>query len=305
MNRRATSQDVGLEVGLVLSRFFFRSDHLHYGYWADDVEVKIENLLQAQEAYCDFLIDQIPVTVCSVLDVGCGTGTLAQRLTARGLKVDCVSPSAFLTNLARQRLNGSGLVFESRFEEFQTEQKYDLVLFSESFQYVNLQSVFAKAVPMLSPGGFVLICDFFRKEVPGTSRIGGGHRLSKFNSAVAKSPLRIVQNVDITDRAAPTMDLANDVCVRVLSPIWKTMGNFLDSRYPRTMRVVRWTFRKKLEKIEAKYFQGARSGRHFAEFKTYRLYLLRLCPIESDVLAHNGRWFPQGVLPAEVTAAQA
>jgi SAM-dependent methyltransferase len=275
LNPKVTTQDVGLEMAVVVGRFFFRTDHLHYGYWPPGLATTIENLKLAQDAYLDFLVAHIPATVRSVLDVGCGTGVLAQRLINAGLGVTCVSPSPFLTRQTLQRLKGRGNVFECRFEELATDKRYDLLMFSESFQYVELPSVFAKAAPLLAPGGSMLICDFFRKDVDGQSHIGGGHRLSKFLSAVDESHFTIVENLDITQQTAPTMDLANNVCLDVLLPLWQAIGDFLNLRYPRTMRAVRWKFRKKIEKLEAKYFRGARSGAHFAEFKAYRLFLLR------------------------------
>ncbi len=41
-------------------------------------------------------------------------------------------------------------------------QQYDLLLFSESFQYIPLPDVFARAPGLLRSGGRLVICDFFK-----------------------------------------------------------------------------------------------------------------------------------------------
>jgi len=279
--RTLSSQDLGLEAGLIFSRYFLKTEHLHYGYWTDNLNVDIANLPRAQENYCDFLVSHIPKNVQSVLDVGCGSGVFAFRLKELGYDVDCVSPSVLLTRQAGHHLNGRARIFDCPFEDLAADRRYDLALFSESFQYVDLQKGLSKSADVLTDGGYVMICDFFRKETPGESRIGGGKRLSKFYDAVTHHPFRIVEDVDITKETAPTMDLANEVCVQVLCPIWQSAFGFLDSRYPWVMKMSRRMFRKKIEKIEGKYFAGERSGEHFSRFKTYRLVLLQKIPTTS------------------------
>lgn len=273
--RPVTSQDVGLEAGLVFSRYFFGTEHLHYGYWDDATEARIENLHHAQEAYCDRLLGRMPEEARTVLDVGCGAGLLAQRLLAMGKTVDCVSPSAFLASKVRERVGDSVRMFECRFEDMRPDRTYDVVIFSESFQYLDLPVALEQLQRILAPDGIALICDFFRKDVEGKSHIGGGHRLSKFRSAVSASPFEFAFDEDITKQTAPTIDLANDLCLNAVRPICNVMNRFLDSRYPRISRLVRWGFRKKIDKASAKYFGGRRTAEHFAQFKTYRTIGLR------------------------------
>ena len=40
--KKVTPNEIGLEIGLVLSRFFFNTEHLHFGFWPDDLSVKIQ-----------------------------------------------------------------------------------------------------------------------------------------------------------------------------------------------------------------------------------------------------------------------
>ncbi|NJM94843.1 MAG: hypothetical protein HC842_09440 [Cytophagales bacterium] len=72
--RQVDSKEVGLELGLVLFKFFLKSEYLHYGYFSDGLPIDIQNLKTAQERYTDLLMSQIPATAKSILDVGCGSG---------------------------------------------------------------------------------------------------------------------------------------------------------------------------------------------------------------------------------------
>ena len=68
------SKEFGLAAGLVFSRYFLKTQHLHYGYWTDDLDVDIANLREAQDRYSDFIVSNIPEGVRSVLDIGCAAG---------------------------------------------------------------------------------------------------------------------------------------------------------------------------------------------------------------------------------------
>ena len=49
--KKISPNEIGLEVGLVLSRFFFNTEHLHFGYWPDDLIINIDNLKKAQDLH--------------------------------------------------------------------------------------------------------------------------------------------------------------------------------------------------------------------------------------------------------------
>ena len=269
--KKMDSREVGLVVGLIFARYFLHTDDLHYGFWPDDLPVTPDNLQIAQEHHSDLILSAIPEGVQTILDVGCGGGALARRLLDRGYQVDGVSPSGPLTAHAKQRVGNESTIFESKFEEVQPGKTYDLILFSESFQYMKRARVFEQITSLLNPQGHLLICDFFRK--PNTERgpIGGGHRWEAFQEELGKHPFENQLDQDITKETARNYDLVNDLLTEVGVPVWELIFAYGETNYPKVTKALRRIYRKKIDKLENKYFQGRRTAETFAEYKTYRL----------------------------------
>ena len=162
------------ELGLVLAQQILGVEDLHYGLWDADLELCVNNLSTAQQRYTAMLLGQLERllgdrTAPRILDVGCGTGHLLQQLIECGYRADAVNPSAHLNKLVRARLAALAPVattlYETTFESLpftRLRQQYDLLLFSESFQYIPLPDIFAQAPGLLRSGGRVVICDFFK-----------------------------------------------------------------------------------------------------------------------------------------------
>lgn len=277
MTAKVDSKEVGLVAGLNLFNFFLGTRDLHYGLWQDDMEVCIQNLPAAQQRYSDFLIKHIPAGVKRILDVGCGAGGLASELLARGFEVEGVSPSPLLSDAARQQAGEDFKIHQGRFEElsFDADQKFDLTMFSESFQYISLDSVFENAQRRLNSGGYVLICDFFKTGAPGRSVIGGGHSLKKFNRALEHSGLQVLADEDITRETAPNLDIVDQMGRELFYPTFKLIGYAFDRNHPWLAKLFRWKYQKKIKKIDRKYLSGERNGDNFALHKVYRLLLLQ------------------------------
>ncbi|MBU0952452.1 MAG: class I SAM-dependent methyltransferase [Elusimicrobia bacterium] len=271
--KKADSKEIGLDLGIILSKYFFKTDHLHYGYWTSDLEVDISNLAKAQENYANFLVSNIPKNVKNVLDVGCGIGKLAYKLTTLGYKVDGVSPSKLLTKYARELLGDKSRIFECKYEYLQTENKYDLIMFSESFQYVDIEKALENNIKLLNEGGYLIISDFFKTDAKGDSPLGGGHHLSKFYETIARYPFKLVKDIDITNETAPNLKLVDDFLTTVGIPVWESVMNYLDIKFPKLSKIVKWKFRKKLDKITRKYFNRTRNAENFKIFKSYRFML--------------------------------
>lgn len=269
------TQEIGLVAGSILGRYFFKAEDLHYGLWEKGLKLDVSNFAQSQEAYSEFLISNIPEITKSILDVGCGIGTLALKLLDRGYKVDCVSPSPFLTEEARHVLGQRSYIFESVYEKVETEKTYDLILFGESFQYVKMSKGLEQSLAFLNHEGHMLICDFFKTDAPGKSVLGGGHRLSKFYACIADYPFECIKDIDITERIAPNLDLINEMMNEVGMPVWKLLQYSLDSNYPLISKMLKWKYKKKIRTIEQRYFSGERNADNFKKYKSYRLLLFK------------------------------
>ena len=278
MTTKVDSKEVGLVAGLNFAQFFLGTRDLHYGLWEDDIEICVNNLPVAQKRYSDFLISHIPAGVRRVLDVGCGAGGLASELLARGYQVEGVSPSPLLTEEAHKQAGADFKIHQGRFEDvrFADDDKFDLVMFSESFQYITLNRVFEEAAKRLNPGGHILICDFFKTKAPGRSVIGGGHPIDKFYAALDASGLELLEDKDITRETAPNLDLVDQMGRELFMPTFKLIGYAFSSNHPWLAKIIAWKYAKKIRKIHRKYTSGERNGASFARHKVYRLLLLKV-----------------------------
>lgn len=269
-NREAWQQ-VGLVSGFLAGRYFVGTKDLHYGYWSDDVEPIIRNLPRAQEDYCQFILQHIPAEAERVLDVGSGAGSVAAQLVARGQKVDCVSPSSFLNSQAKELLGDRARIYQCDYEDFQTSETYDCVLFCESFQYVKMERALTNVATHLRPGGKLVICDFFRLRGQERSPISGGHYIQEFQDVIARFPFRLVAEIDITAKTAPTFTVIDSAFTKVLQPIWDEVDSASAATHPFVAKCVNWFFKNKIAKVKKKYFSHERSAEAFCKFKTYRL----------------------------------
>lgn len=270
-------RDAGLKISTILGTFFLKSEHMHYGFWDDSLVVNLENLPAAQELYTAFLLKHIPSDVNSILDVGCGVGSNASVMLQKGYTVDCVSPSDYLTQKTREKVDDRAHIYPCFFEEIETDKTYDLILFSESFSYVKIDKALDQCMKLLKPGGYLLICDFFRLPAERRSPISGGHKIGKFFSFMENYPLVLREDIDITANTAPNHDLVNGIIEDVIIPIRETVKEVMVSNYRKTSKMIAWIarcfFKKRLKKMHYKYFSGQRNAETFSHFKSYRLLL--------------------------------
>lgn len=275
MVKKISSKAVGLDIGLLIGRFFMDTDDLHYGYWPDDKTATPQNFAEAQYRHSQLIIKHIPDGVNRILDVGSGSGTLAKKLMNLNYEVDCVLPSEFLAENIRKKLGDKGHIHVCGFEELITEQQYDLILFSESFQYVKLGYSIDKIVEMLPDDGYLQICDFFKRDVSGKSPLGGGHRWKNFEEKISSVSLSKILDIDITEETAPTNDLLDKFVTQVLGPVKGITGKYMKSNYPKLSKFIEWKYKKRLNKINNVYFTGQLTGENFIKYKTYRMLVFK------------------------------
>ena len=143
-----------------------RSPFLHYGYWDEPKKVNadslsIDDIADAQGRYIEHLTSFIPEDVRFILDVGCGVGGNAAYLQDRGFDIDVLSPDSYQEEVIKEKFNGTMQFFKSKFENFETDRSYDLILESESACYIKIESGFTSARRALRTGGYLLVADYF------------------------------------------------------------------------------------------------------------------------------------------------
>ncbi len=100
------------------------------------------------EELIDDLLMQSPQ---AVLDVGAGTGIASEQLLARGVNVLAVEPDPRMADIARNK----GIRVEiGTFESWDAaERRFDVVVFGQSFHWVNPKIALPKAHRLLTSGG--------------------------------------------------------------------------------------------------------------------------------------------------------
>ncbi|NKY58460.1 class I SAM-dependent methyltransferase [Nocardia flavorosea] len=100
-----------------------------------------------------------------VLDVGAGTGIASAQLRAAGADVLAVEPDPRMAEIAA----GKGLpVEQAKFEDWEPRSRtFDLVVFAQSFHWVDPREALRKVATVLSPGGrLALLSNRFSPTAP-------------------------------------------------------------------------------------------------------------------------------------------
>ena len=228
MFRRQKRQPVKVSTSLRLMREVLELDHLHYGLWQEE-PLDLEGLKKAQDRYAEKLCDWVPEGVRSILDVGCGTGSMALRLRQRGFDVEGLAPDPYLGEVFSER---TGLPFHlARFQDFEPDHGYDLILMSESAQYIWLDSLFPH-VCRVAPDGHLLLADYFVVENDGSQAARSGHPLDGFLERAGASGCQLLRREDVTEQAAPTLALASNWLDRYGVKIATVLGERAHRRNP-------------------------------------------------------------------------
>ena len=205
------SKEFRLDLEALLSQIVDGQGFLHYGYWKDGTadEVSLRSLGTAQQAYFDQLAGAIPGGVRSVLDVGSGTGSNARRLLQKNYAVDCVCPSPRLNAIARSKLPASTRIFECAFEDLATDHAYDLLLFSESFHYLEAATALRKCA--IHARKHVLIFDYFPRKDGAAGKAVSHLQFTRLLSGSYSGEFEIASDRDVTEFIVPTFKVLDGI----------------------------------------------------------------------------------------------
>ncbi len=188
------------------------SPYLHYGYWesipTSPEDLTISQLRVAQEAYCAHLLSFIPPGIKTVLDVGCGIGGNAAYLLARGFAVEGLAPDTFQQSRFLQNTYGKAPFHLTTFEKFQSPHSYELLLFSESSQYIAADDLAKGSARLLCSGGYLLLADMLRVDAEYSSGMFSNcHVVAELHAALERAGFELVTTEDISKQIVPTLDL--------------------------------------------------------------------------------------------------
>jgi ubiquinone/menaquinone biosynthesis C-methylase UbiE len=94
-----------------------------------------------------------------VLEIGCGTGQLTERLAGCGFRLTAIDIGPSMIAAARQRVTGAGVSFEvTSFEELAAaEASFDLVISAAAFHWIDPEVAFSKSARLLRRGGWLAL----------------------------------------------------------------------------------------------------------------------------------------------------
>ncbi len=251
MGKQNITEFDGLDLELFFCTEILKLNSLHYGYWAEsekltegDNKLTLECLRDGQQKYTDMLIKAIPKNVKSILDVGCGIGDVSRALSKLEYDVTAISPDS---NHAKYFENDlSQLTFlQTKFEDLDIDNKFDLILMSESQNYFPTEIGFRQCTTLLSPEGYLLVSGMFKKdssskiaEVPNT--------IEEYAAAAERHNLLLIKNVDITQNILPTIDFIYESMQNYVEPSAKMLSQFISSIAPLKSWFIKFFFRKQI-----------------------------------------------------------
>ena len=284
--KKEASRLVGLDIALKVSSFVTGKEHLHYGLW-EKLDVTLENLGKAQEAYTNLLFKYLPKKEpqkkLEILDIGGGAGENAKKLIERGHKVTIIVPSKILAEHAKINTNKKAEILITTFEDYIPKyNSFDLCLFAESFQYIPIKTALKKASILLKNNGEILIADCFRsdkKQIGIIRQPGGGASLKSMEKELEIQKFKILVRKEITKLVAPSVELEQKFYNTLGFSINRIVTS-LNVNRPITLKFLKIIYKvffskRRRKRLEKRLFENTRTADSFIKYNHYMIYKLR------------------------------
>jgi len=284
--KKEASRLVGLDIALKVSSFVTGKEHLHYGLW-EKLDVTLENLGKAQEAYTNLLFKYLPKKEpqkkLEILDIGGGAGENAKKLIERGHRVTIIVPSKILAEHAKINTNKKAEILITTFEDYIPKyNSFDLCLFAESFQYIPIKTALKKASILLKNNGEILIADCFRsdkKQIGIIRQPGGGASLKSMEKELEIQKFKILVRKEITKLVAPSVELEQKFYNTLGFSINRIVTS-LNVNRPITLKFLKIIYKiffskKRRKRLEKRLFENTRTADSFIKYNHYMIYKLR------------------------------
>ena len=284
--KKEASRLVGLDIALKVSSFVTGKEHLHYGLW-EKLDVTLENLGKAQEAYTNLLFKYLPKKEpqkkLEILDIGGGAGENAKKLIERGHRVTIIVPSKILAEHAKINTNKKAEILITTFEDYIPKYKsFDLCLFAESFQYIPIKTALKKASILLKNNGEILIADCFRsdkKQIGIIRQPGGGASLKSMEKELEIQKFKILVRKEITKLVAPSVELEQKFYNTLGFSINRIVTS-LNVNRPITLKFLKIIYKiffskRRRKRLEKRLFENTRTADSFIKYNHYMIYKLK------------------------------
>jgi len=136
------------------------ADMLHFGVYDSRVDPRMPYSAAQRRAQEQLLALSLPAPA-RVLEVGCGSGTLARDLAALGYEVTALTDIEEEWQTARALPQQQAHCELQRLEDFAPPERFDILLFQQSAQYYDPLLLLSRANAWLADGGQLLIADEF------------------------------------------------------------------------------------------------------------------------------------------------
>ena len=97
----------------------------------------------------------------AVLEVGCGTGQLTERLACYEFRLTAIDIGPSMIAAARQRVTSTGVSLQiTSFEDLDAaDASFDLIISSAAFHWIDPEVAFSTSARLLRPGGWLALAD--------------------------------------------------------------------------------------------------------------------------------------------------
>lgn len=168
---------------------------LHYGLF----ERADEPIAVAQRRSTELLLSRLPQPPATLLEVGIGLGDTLAELTRLGYDATGITPDDQQIAVARERHGDAIRIVHARLESFASATPFDVVVFQESSQYIDSQALWRRMQELAKHR--VIVLDEFSIGEGGTL-----HSLAQFLEEASLHGFRVVEEIDLSSQAAPTID---------------------------------------------------------------------------------------------------
>lgn len=167
--------------------------YLHYGIFEEG-----DSLAVAQERSTELLLSRLPAPPARLLEVGIGLGTTLARLMKLGYDIVGITPDEKQIAVVRDRYGDAVRARCVAFENFSDRDRFDSVFFQESAQYIDSNTLFAKARELTSR---VIVLDEFALRDEGTL-----HRIDAFLDAAKQHGFGVDEHLDLSAKVPQSTD---------------------------------------------------------------------------------------------------